>query len=135
MKTDTPACLEQPQNSYMWHDRRLRRVLGRGHVIYIDVDQFAFGRPWKKTTKLAFICCRDADIGKLSTARCGGRGGWCTYNKAYRVQLSGDPRVVRVAPAKQAQAYPEALAKAIVFTLTSRRRSELGHISFERRCR
>ena len=89
MKTDAPACLEQPRNSYMWHDRRLRHVLARGHVIYIDVDQCAFGRPWKKTTKLAFICCRDADFGKLSTARCGGRGGWCTDNKANHVQLSG----------------------------------------------
>ena len=130
VRSNTPACLEQPRNSYMWHDRRLRHVLGRGRVIYVDVDQCAFGRPWKKTTRLAFTCCHDADFGRLMSARCAGKGGWCSYNKAYHVQLSGDPRVVRVAPAKQAQAYPERLAKAIVFTLTSRLRSEKSHSAF-----
>ena len=121
--TNTPACLEQPRNSYMWADRKLRRVLARGHVVFLDVDQCAFGRPWKKTTRLAFVCCRDADFARLTRARCRGRGGWCSYNQARHVQLSGDPRVVRVAPAKQAQAYPVPMAEAIVRCLLSRRRA------------
>ena len=121
--TDTPACLENPRGSYMWHDRRLRRVLKRGGVIYMVVDQCAFGQPWRKSTTLAFINCHDADFGKLATATCGGRNGFCTFNKQYHVQLSGDPRVAKVAPAKQAQAFPKPLAAAIVKTLLSRHRA------------
>jgi hypothetical protein len=129
--TDTPAVLEQPRNSYMWHDRRLRRIFKRGRGQFIDVDQCAFGRPWKKTTRLAFFCCEDADLGRLHAARCSGRGGWCSYNKKYHVQLSGDPRVVQVASAKQAQAYPVPLAGALVKALLSRHRSQVGFESFK----
>ena len=75
VRTGTPACLEQPRNSYMWHDRRLRHVLKRGGVIYMVVDQCAFKRLWRKTTTLAFINCGDADFGKLARAQCGGKHG------------------------------------------------------------
>ena len=89
----------------------------------MDIDQCAFGRLWKTTTRLAFVCRRDADFGKLGTAKCKGKGGWCGYNRAYHVQLSGDPRFVRVATTKQAQAYPIPMAEAIVRALLSRQPS------------
>ena len=47
------------------------------------------------------------------------------------VQLSGDPRVAVVAPAKQAQAFPQALAKAIVFTLMSAERAAASFGQYE----
>lgn len=128
--TGTPACLEQPRNSYMWADRKLRSVLKRGGVVFHDIDQCAYGRPWKKTTKLAFVNCHDADFGKIERARCSGKGGFCSYTKRRHVQLAGDARYCEVAPAKAAQAYPIKMASALVHTLLSRHRSQRGYDLF-----
>ena len=94
------------------------------------IDQCFYGRPWRKTTSLAFVNCHDCDFGSLVKARCTGTGGWCDFNRDWHVQLSGDPRYAKVAPAKQAQAFPEKMAKAIVHTLSSRERSHLSYARF-----
>ena len=128
--TGTPACLENPRGSYLWHDRKLRRELRLGGVKYVTIDQCFYGQPWKKTTTLAFINCDDAEFGTLTKARCTGKRGWCDFNKDWHVQLSGDPRYARVAPAEQAQAFPPRLAQAIVHTLLIRERSHLNYVRF-----
>ena len=129
-ETGTPACLENPRNSYLWHDRKLRHELKRGGVRHVTIDQCFYGQPWKKSTTLAFINCHDADFGSLMRAQCTGKHGWCDFNKDWHVQLSGDPRYAKVAPAKQAQAFPPKLAQAIVHTLLSRERSHLSYVRF-----
>ena len=60
------ALLENPFSSNMWHVPALRRYSDSGVARLAYVDQCAWGRAWRKRTRILIFGCDDADVSAIS---------------------------------------------------------------------
>ena len=83
-----PWALENPFSSNMWWVPALRKYWESGKAQLIVVDQCAWGRPWRKRTRILISGCDAQDIAALERRHCSGHRV-CSYSGKPHVQLTG----------------------------------------------
>ncbi len=117
-----PFVLENPAYSYLWSVPALRRIARNPKADEIFVDQCAWGRKWRKRTRLLCVHCDPADVADLATYTCNGRRR-CQYSGCKHVQLTGSGPNSRPLTAL-AQKFPRGMSTKLGNVLASRIRAQ-----------
>ena len=111
IKSGVPWAIENPATSNLWNLPFLVKLAKSSAVQAIVIDQCAFGRPWRKTTKLMFGKCLHDDISSLAQFVCTGRKV-CSHSKLPHVQLTGSNQQ-GVAMTAVAQEFPTRMSSKL----------------------
>jgi hypothetical protein len=86
-----------------WLFPPIARLLRKSSCYIINLDQCAYGTPWRKATRVAtWHCGTHPEL----AIKCGGRKGICGHSHKHHIVLTGASKVSGVLWTSLAQGYP-----------------------------
>jgi hypothetical protein len=114
IRSNTPVMLENPATSMAWLFPPIARLLKQSSCYIINLDQCAYGTPWRKATRVAsWHCGTHPEL----ACKCSGRKGICSFSKKHHIVLSGASKTAGVLWTSLAQGYPSLMSSSFARVL------------------